>query len=166
MYTVTHKEKTLAIIIPAGYNQPGVHFFTPNNFSQQLAYMHHPVGQKIKAHTHNEVKREVLKTLEVLFIRKGDLRVDFYESGGKYLESYIMHAGDTILLVSGGHGFECLNEVEMIEVKQGPFAGDQDKTLLPAVEPDAIRIKRHGPIHTRQPAKALRQRAAVLNPVH
>jgi hypothetical protein len=32
-----------------------------------------------------------------------------------------------IVLVSGGHGFEMLEETEMIEVKQGPYTGDADK---------------------------------------
>ena len=31
------------------------------------------------------------------------------------------------MLVSGGHGFSVLEEVEMIEVKQGPYSGDADK---------------------------------------
>lgn len=66
-------------------------------------------------------------TQEVLFIKKGKLRVDFYDDNEQYLESRILEAGDVILLVSGGHGFTVLEEVEMIEVKQGPYSGDQDK---------------------------------------
>ena len=44
------------------------------------------------------------------------------------MESRILEAGDVILLATGGHGFEVLEEIEMIEVKQGPYTGDQDKT--------------------------------------
>jgi len=125
---ITHNDLILAIIIPASYNEPGIHFFTPNEFSQQLAFMRHPTGKKIQAHVHNPVPRTVEYTQEVLFIRKGKLRVDFYSQQQEYLESYLLQSGDVILLIKGGHGFEVVEEVEMIEVKQGPYAGDADKT--------------------------------------
>ena len=54
--------------------------------------------------------------------------MDFYDDDQHYLESRELVAGDVILLVTGGHGFEVLEELEMIEVKQGPFVGDHDKT--------------------------------------
>ncbi len=143
MYTVKFQDQVLAIIIPADFDSSGVKFFTPDNYSQQLAYMKHPVGVQIKAHTHNEIKREVLRTLEVLFIRRGRLRIDFYQTSGEYIESYVLGSGDTILLVSAGHGFEVLEEVEMFEVKQGPYTGEKDKTLFSAVSPEQVRIKSH-----------------------
>src|ERR1039457_1665303 len=130
----------LAIIIRSGFHESGIHFFTPDDLSQQLAYMRHPTGKEIPPHVHNPVPREVRITQEVLFIRKGKLRVDFYDDDRNYLESRILEGGDTILLATGGHGFEVLEEVEMIEVKQGPYAGDQDKTRFESV--DKIQIGR------------------------
>ena len=123
----------LAIIIRETFRTPGIHFFTSPDLSQQLAYMHHPAGKRIEAHIHNPVSREVSLTQEVLLIRRGRLRVDFYDTGKRYLESHILGAGDVILLVSGGHGFEALDELEMIEVKQGPYVGDNDKSVFPSV---------------------------------
>lgn len=120
----------MAIIIRHDYDKEGITFFTPDDFSQQLAYMHHPQGHIIRPHIHNEVKREVLYTKEVLVIRKGRLKCDFYSDDKVYLESTILNAGDVILLSAGGHGFECLEEVEMFEIKQGPYAGDADKTVF------------------------------------
>lgn len=117
----------LAIIVKANYDKLGISFVTPDDYSQQLAYMHHPAGHVILPHVHNEVKREVLYTKEVLIIKKGKLRCDFYSNDKEYLESQIIETGDVILLVSGGHGFECLEETEMFEVKQGPYAGENDK---------------------------------------
>ena len=73
------------------------------------------------------VHRNVVLTQEVLFIKKGILRVDFYDEYEDYLESRNLLAGDVILLISGGHGFKVIEEVEMIEVKQGPYSGEQDK---------------------------------------
>jgi len=131
---VIHDGRLLAIIIRHGFSEPGIHFCTPDDFSQQLAYMRHPVGKEIPPHHHNPVTRQVQFTQEVLFIRRGRLRVDFYDDDRVYLESHILEAGDTILLASGGHGFEVLEEVEMIEVKQGPYAGEQDKTRFEAVD--------------------------------
>lgn len=121
-------EQLLGIIISKEFRQSGIHFFTPNSLSQQLAYMRHPTGKTIQPHVHNPVPREVVYTQEVLFIRSGKLRVDFYSDRQQYLESHILQSGDVVLLVQGGHGFEVLEEVEMIEVKQGPYVGDQDKT--------------------------------------
>lgn len=125
---IIHNGQLLGIIISAEFRQPGIHFFTPNNLSQQLAYMRHPPGKVIQPHVHNPVAREVLYTQEVLLIKQGKLRVDFYSEQQEYLESYILRAGDVILLIQGGHGFEVLEEVEMIEVKQGPYVGEHDKT--------------------------------------
>lgn len=128
MKKIEHNGKLLAIIIPADYKAEGIKFFTPDEFSQQLAYMHHSQGHIIDPHVHNLVSREVQYTQEVLIIRKGKLKVDFYDDEQNYLESQILNTGDVILLAAGGHGFEALEELEMIEVKQGPYAGDKDKT--------------------------------------
>lgn len=125
---IIHVNQLLAIIIHHDFSKPGIHFCTPDDFSQQLAYMNHPVGKVIPPHVHNPVQRSVSYTLEVLFLKRGKLRVDFYDDEHNYLESRILEAGDTILLASGGHGFEVLEEIEMIEVKQGPYAGEADKT--------------------------------------
>lgn len=127
--TIKHNEKILAIIIRASFEpSEAIHFFTPNEFSQQLAYMQHPAGKKIQAHVHNQVAREVFYTQEVLVIKSGKLRVDLYTDEQVYQESKILGQGDVILLASGGHGFEVLDDVQMLEIKQGPFAGDKDKT--------------------------------------
>jgi len=137
--TVTNGEQLLAVIISHRFNEPGIHFFTPDDLSQQLAYMRHPAGKEIPPHVHNPVPRDVQLTQEVLFIKRGKLRVDFYDDDRTYLESRILESGDTILLAGGGHGFEVLEEVEMLEVKQGPYAGEQDKTRFEAVDRKLLR---------------------------
>ncbi|MFB1490576.1 MULTISPECIES: hypothetical protein [unclassified Thiocapsa] len=125
---IEYKEQLFAIIVPASYRDNGIHFFTPDDFSQQLAYMRRPTGHLIEPHSHNPVPREVVYTQEVLFIRSGRLRVDFYDDERNWIESRELGPGDVILLAAGGHGFEVLDEAEIIEVKQGPYAGDRDKT--------------------------------------
>ena len=130
---IKKKEKILAMIIRYNYTCDGIDFITPNEYSQQVAYMHHPLGKVIDAHIHNLVHRNIVLTQEVLFVKKGKLRVDFYDDYKDYLESKILESGDVILLVSGGHGFTVLEETEMIEVKQGPYSGDADKTRFTGI---------------------------------
>lgn len=124
---IIHNNQIYAIIIRSNYSKDGVEFFTPDDFSQQLAFMKHPKGKVIQPHLHNVVTREVHYTKEVLIIRKGTLNVDFYDDNKVYIESRTLYSGDIILLAFGGHGFKCLDDVEMIEVKQGPYLGDADK---------------------------------------
>jgi len=130
---IRHGDLLLAIIIRANFERPGLHFFTPDDFSQQLAYMHHPAGKVIDPHVHNPVPRAIQMTQEVLVVRRGKIRVDFYDNEKSYLKSRVLGAGDIILLAAAGHGFEVLEELEMIEIKQGPYAGYADKVRFPAV---------------------------------
>jgi hypothetical protein len=127
-----------AIILPASFDEPGIQFFTANELSQQLASMSYSRGKIIPAHTHNLVRREVSYTQEALFIRKGKIRVDFFSRELEYQRSRVLGPGDVILLISGGHGFEVLEEVNMVEVKQGPYAGEQDKTRFTARLPQRL----------------------------
>lgn len=135
---LTVKDSTgevLGIIIKASFQKDGIEFFTPDDYSQQLAYMKHPKGKIIVPHVHNEVKRQVHYTQEVLVIKTGKLRVDFYTQERSYLESYILEAGDVILLASGGHGFQVIEDLEMYEIKQGPYSGtENDKVRFEYVE--------------------------------
>jgi len=119
--------RMIAIIVYADYQADGIEFFTPHNFSQQLASMNRPKGYKIRAHVHKPVTRSVKYTQETLFIKKGRVKINFFDEQKKYLENRILQTGDVILLVSGGHDFEMLEDTEMIEVKQGPYAGESDK---------------------------------------
>jgi hypothetical protein len=125
---IKYNSEILAIIVSHTFSQYGVHFFTPDELSQQLGYIKHPVGRSIQPHIHNCIPREVQYSQEVLILKRGRLRVNFYNDQFYYLESRVLVGGDVILLIKGGHGFDVLEEVEMIEVKQGPYVGEQDKT--------------------------------------
>lgn len=137
---ITHNAHMVALIIRENYHSDGIAFFTPDSFSQQLAYMNRPTGYVIPAHVHNPVHRDVFYTLEVLFIKSGKVRVDFYTKEREYLESRVLVGGDIIFLASGGHGFEMLEPTEIVEVKQGPYAGEQDKTRFSGVQAEQVKI--------------------------
>ena len=139
---IIHNHKTLAIIIRSNYNQEGIKFFTPNEFSQQLGYMNRPKGYEIAPHLHKKIQRNVEATQETLLIKSGKVRIDFYDEKKDYLKSKILYKGDVILLVTGGHGFEMLEQSEMIEIKQGPYHdGDADKTRFKNISKDKIKIE-------------------------
>ena len=139
---INHKDKILAIIIKANYHKDGISFFTPDSFSQQLGYMNRPEGYLIPPHVHNVVERKVELTQEVLYVKSGKVRVDFYDDDKKYLESRIVTTGDVILLAHGGHGFKMLEQSEMIEVKQGPFCGEMAKVRFDSISDSVIKFEK------------------------
>lgn len=139
---IIYNGRLCAIIIPSDFKlEGGVEFFTPNDFSQQLAFMSHKKGKIIDAHTHNVVIREVKYTKEVLIIKKGKMRVDFYDDDRNYIESHIIKEGDVILLAYGGHGFEVLDDCDFIEIKQGPYLGDKDKVRFKGIDKNQVILK-------------------------
>lgn len=138
---IIHAGRVLATLLRATYHEQGIKFFTPDDYSQQLAYMNRPQGYVIQPHVHNSVPREVQFTKEVLFIKTGRVRIDFYDDETNYLESRILNPGDVILLAFGGHGFEMLEASEIIEVKQGPYAGDADKTRFEPISSQYLLLK-------------------------
>lgn len=140
--TVSHEDALLAIIIPATYRASGIRFFTPGSFSQQLGYMAHPQGYEIAPHDHNPVTRVVEWTQEALLVRSGRVRLDLYAPKSRaYLESRILNPGDVVLLAHGGHGFVMLEPSEMIEIKQGPYAGERDKERFAPAPAETIVVR-------------------------
>jgi len=134
-----HLSNHLALIVRASYSPSSIDFLTPDSFGQQVAYMNRPAGEVIQAHIHEPISRTLIGTQEVLIIRRGRIRVDFYESDRVYISSAILGPGDLMLLNTGGHGFEVLEDIDMIEIKQGPFAEGRDKTRF-TPEPHEIRL--------------------------
>lgn len=131
----------LGIIIRTEYVKDGIAFFTPDDFSQQLGYMNRPKDYVIAPHVHNLVERKVDLTQEVLFVKSGKVRVDFYDNAKNYLESRIISKGDIVLLAHGGHGFKMLEQSEMVEVKQGPYCGEMDKVRFESAKDEEIILK-------------------------
>lgn len=118
----------LATILRSSFSADGIVFLTPDEFSQQLGYMRRPAGYFIGAHSHNLVDRQVSLTQEVLFVRSGRVRVDLFDAERRHVATRVLGPLDVILLSAGGHSFEIIEEAELIEVKQGPFVGEKDKT--------------------------------------
>ena len=124
---ISHDGSVIAIIIGKGYRKEGISFMTPNDFSLQLGHMTRPVGYRVDPHVHNPVERHTIGTQEVLFIKSGRIRIDFYSFARTYIESRELVAGDIILLAGAGHGVEVLEEATIVEIKNGPYIEGADK---------------------------------------
>jgi hypothetical protein len=138
---IFHNNLMLGIIIRSNFSCKGIQFFTDDLSSQQLGYMNRPKDYVIPPHRHNLVKRDVHLTQEVLFLKSGKIRVDFFDNVQTYIKSIILLKGDVILLSDGGHGFKMLEQSEIIEVKQGPYCGEQDKVRFEPISDDRVIFK-------------------------
>jgi hypothetical protein len=124
---ITSNDIVIAVIIYKNYQTEGIKFISPMDYSLQLGYMKRPTGYKVTPHSHNPVQRHTIGTQEVLFIKSGVIRVDFFSFDQEYLESRELSAGDIILLAGAGHGIEVLEEATIVEIKNGPYIEGFDK---------------------------------------
>lgn len=131
---IYHENELYCVILRDNYMNSSIAFFTPDSFSQQLGFLPHKKGNIIQPHRHRMNKREILYTQEVLLIKKGMVKVNFYDKDQKFAGSEILKTGDVILLCLSGHGFEILEDSVMIEIKQGPYVGADDKERFGGVE--------------------------------
>ncbi len=129
--------QVIAILVRSSYKKTGIQFFTNNDSSQQLGYMNRPTGYVISPRIRRAVERKIADSQNVLIVRSGKVRVDLFDDNAQYLESRVLSGGDVILLAAGGHGFEILDQAELIEVKQGPYTGEED---LIRFEPTQVNI--------------------------
>ena len=140
---IIHKKKLYALIVRKKFRKKkGVNFFTSKEATQQFGYMKHKKDHLIMPHQHNKRLTKILITTEVIVLLKGILRVDFYNEKKKYLFSKKIYDGDLIMLTNGGHGFKVLKDVEMIEVKQGPYSLSNDKVKFNKIDEKKIKIKK------------------------
>ena len=140
---IVHKKILFALIVRGKFRKKsGINFFTSKKATQQFGYMKHKKNHIIKPHSHNKRSTEILRTTEVILVLKGALRVDFYDNKKKYLFSKIIKEKDIIMLIHGGHGFKVLKNIEMIEVKQGPYSLSSDKTKFNSIDEKKIKIEK------------------------
>ena len=116
----------IAIVIRKDFNPEGINFISKEDFPLQVGVSGYKKGSRIKPHVHLEKEIRINKVQEVIYVKKGSLRVDFYDLDADKFSSTTLSIGDTILFVDGGHGFEVLEDTEIIEVKQGPYSGKKD----------------------------------------
>ena len=139
---VNHKKKNLALIIRSKkIKKIGTNFLSPKHFTHQVGFIQRSTGYIVEPHTHFNFKRTINKTSEVLYVKSGVLRVDFYTNKKKYLFSKILKKEDLIILNDGSHGFKIIKKCKLIEIKQGPFYKSLDKERFKKIDEKKIKIK-------------------------
>ena len=132
---IEHSGQLLALVVRGGTQQDGLRFVTPPESSLQLGIHQHGAGAAVKPHIHRGGSRTVNDVQEMLHLESGKAEARFYDGDGRQIAITTLSCGDTILLMSGGHGFRFLEPTKMIEVKQGPYLGvHEDKQRFEAVE--------------------------------
>lgn len=121
------EEERVGVIITSETRSEKTTFFSEPTDVLQFGHIVHKQGHKIQAHIHNPIKRSIIGTPEVLIVKSGMMRVNFYDSQKIIQVSKIVKNGDVVILLSGGHGFEMLEDTVLFEVKQGPYLGLNDK---------------------------------------
>lgn len=124
---VEHEGESIAFIIRAEKSVEETTFLTPEDFKQQLGFIVYPKGGEIIRHIHKPMERHLVGMSEILLVKKGLLEADFYTDEKQYLETRELREGDLVLLVSGGHGFRCIEDTVLVEIKQGPYIGPEEK---------------------------------------
>lgn len=117
----------LGLYIPYDFSFNDIEFLTKDDATLQIGGMSRSKNYIIDPHLHNVVDRNIRVTHEVLYVKKGKARVNFYTEDQTYIKSIIISTGDFLLLSDGGHGVEILDDCEIIEIKQGPYVGLNDK---------------------------------------
>lgn len=123
-------EDVLALIIPEDYQPEKTEFLTPGDYKQQLGFIVYKGGESIIPHIHKPIKRTISGTPETLTVRTGKMEVSIFNKKRELVTKRILNKGDTIVLVEGGHGFRMVEDTVLMEVKQGPYVGMDDKELF------------------------------------
>ncbi len=129
---ITHGDQLLAIIIRADAKpEKKYNFITDPQNPLQLGVSKYDGGEIIPSHAHLRTEVTVPSGQEFILLTAGKLRVTLYDASTRDpLATSDLAAGDMILLVSGGHGFEVLEPCQIVEVKQGPYLSkEKDKVV-------------------------------------
>jgi len=117
-----------AIIIRSDYIPKKTEFISEKEHLQQVGLIVYEAGGQIQPHLHKSFKRTIEKTTETLIVKEGKLEYQIYNNNESLISTGILNKGDIISLITGGHGFEIIEDTILIEVKQGPFVtSEQDK---------------------------------------
>lgn len=117
----------LCYVIRAGFLPARTTFVTPEDFKQQVGYVVYAAGGEVPRHTHKDLPRYLIGTSEVIVVKKGRCLLDIYDANRMFVDTRELGIGDVMLMVGGGHGFRMLEDTVLLEVKQGPYTGVDEK---------------------------------------
>lgn len=120
-------ERALAILVRGGWAPTRTTFLTTPEHNQQLGFIVYGAGEEIPRHVHKPLERRIVGTCEVVFVRQGRCDVDLYDDDRRLVATRELAAGDTLIILAGGHGFRMREDTVLMEVKQGPYTGLDEK---------------------------------------
>ena len=119
--------KLLAYVIRNELSPDKTSFITPPDINLQLGFVVYPAGGQVLRHLHRPIERHITGTTEILFIKKGRCFMDIFDDQQKLVQSIELKQGDTVLMIAGGHGFRMMEDTILLEIKQGPYTGMDEK---------------------------------------
>lgn len=121
------RETCLAYIIRADFSPAQTTFLTPPEYKQQVGFVVYPAGGEIQSHTHRPLERHIVGTSEVIIVKQGRCLLYVYNDDHEPIALRELCPGDLVLMVAGGHGFRMLEDTVLLEIKQGPYTGVDEK---------------------------------------
>lgn len=130
--------RLMAVLVKRPGAGSGISFFTNPGELLQVGLMRHPKGKHIDPHYHPPRAMPAPRIpTEVLYVIRGQMGVTVY-SGNLLRHTFTASSGDTVIMHSGGHGFEFTEDAEVFEVRHGPHGGSLDKIWITENENGAI----------------------------
>lgn len=124
---ISYRDTPLAYIVRAEIEPSKTIFLTPPEFKQQVGFVVYPAGGKIERHNHLPLQRHLVGTSEVLIVQRGRCEIDIFNDERELVATRELRCGDVMLMVGGGHGFRMLEDTVFLEIKQGPYTGENEK---------------------------------------
>ena len=124
---INWNNRPLAYIIRASFLPDCTTFLTPPEFKQQVGYIVYPAGGEVARHVHRPLEHHLVGTSEVLIVKKGHCLIDIYSDDQQLVATRELYPEDIMLMVGGGHGFRMLEDTILLEIKQGPYIGPDEK---------------------------------------
>lgn len=132
MEEIRDGERLVAIVWRASDWMPGLNFCTPDHFFIQVGCWQYPAGKELGAHRHKIYDRKVAQTQEVVYVKRGGMKVRIFGDDKRLMKEVVLETGDFAVLAGCAHGYEILeDDTQVLEVKNGPFIdADTDKEPL------------------------------------
>jgi len=122
--------KLLACVVRRQVSPGATTFVTEPNLNLQVGFVVYPAGGEVQPHAHRPVDRHIVGTSEVLLVKRGRCVVDVYDDENRLVASPVLETGDLIVVLGYGHGCRMLEDTVLLEVKQGPYLGPDEKVSL------------------------------------
>lgn len=124
---IVSEGRPLAYIVRSLHLPQETTFVTPPDLNLQVGFIVYPTGREIPRHAHRPIERRIAGTNEVLVVRQGRCEIDVYDLERRFVATRELRENDVIIIVAGGHSFRMLADSVLLEVKQGPYPGVEEK---------------------------------------